>query len=161
MFKKSCEKVYSFTCKSLDYICICLLFILIILVFSSVFMRYIFNSPIRGAQELSIYLLLWFGFLGIIKGHRDNHHIRITFLADKLSKRWKRYLEVFSEGIILIFSVIMFFQGLKLVEYDIISPLPATGIPSSTLAFLIVIVGFMLTVQSILKLVFVFSKEEN
>jgi len=53
----------------------------------------------------------------------------------------------------------MFYQGLKIYDYDIISPLPATNIPSRTLAVLIVIVGFMLVIQSLIKMFFMVFRE--
>ncbi|TDO94196.1 TRAP-type C4-dicarboxylate transport system permease small subunit [Halanaerobium saccharolyticum] len=159
MPKKLLNQIYEGIYKIITFICVSSLIVLVALVFVSVVMRYVFSSPIRGAQEFSIYLLLWFGFLGIIKGHRDGNHISITFFVDKLPEKGKKVMNLFSELMIMLFSGTMFYQGLKLYEYNIISPLPATNIPSRTLAVLISIVGIMLVIQSTIKMFFMVFRE--
>lgn len=159
MIRNLLKSIYETIYKIVTFICVASLMFLVVLVFASVVMRYVFSSPIKGAQEFSIYLLLWFGFLGIIKGHRDGNHISISYFTDRLPETGQKIINLFSELMVMFFSATMFYQGLKLYDYDIISPLPATNIPSRTLAALIVIVGFMLVIQSLIKMFFMVFRE--
>ena len=52
--------------------------------------RYLFNSPILGAYEITEkYLIVAAIFLGLSYAYRGGVFIRVTFLVDRLPRSWR------------------------------------------------------------------------
>ncbi|TRZ96342.1 MAG: TRAP transporter small permease subunit [Dehalococcoidia bacterium] len=61
--------------------CLTFLFLLItILMFSEVVLRYVFQSPIFGIEELCILLAMWLYFIGLGYATYDRNHITVDIL---------------------------------------------------------------------------------
>ena len=52
-----------------------------VLVFSSVVLRYVLNSPVTWSEELASLLFAWLTFVGAYVGFRTHSHIRIDTLT--------------------------------------------------------------------------------
>lgn len=61
--------------------------IMVIVIFSQVVMRYVFNNSLSWSEELARYLFVWFSWMGVSAGLKDNEHLRVEFLAMALKKR--------------------------------------------------------------------------
>lgn len=53
----------------------------------NIFLRYLFNSPIRWAEEVICYGFIWLGYMAICYTLSMDGHVRFTLLLDKLSKK--------------------------------------------------------------------------
>jgi TRAP-type C4-dicarboxylate transport system permease small subunit len=70
--------------------------------------RYAFNRPILGAYEITEkYLMVAAIFLGLSYAYRGGVFIRVTFLVDRLSGRWKILANYFAHLISLLFCLIL------------------------------------------------------
>ena len=78
-----------------------------------VMMRYFFNRPTVWAQELSSLLYAIFFLIGGVYDMRWNDHIRVDILYNKLSKRNKCILDLFTWILFYLFVGIMFWEGSK------------------------------------------------
>ena len=59
--------------------------------------RYLFNSPILGAYEITEkYLIVAAIFLGLSYAYRGGVFIRVTFLVDRLPPLWKAAADHFA-----------------------------------------------------------------
>ena len=61
-----------------------ILAIIVLVLFISVGMRYLFNRPLSWSGELGVILLVWMTLLGAPGGLRKGSHVSIGFLVDKL-----------------------------------------------------------------------------
>lgn len=61
-----------------------------IFVFSNVILRYFFNSGLTWAEEASRYLFIWLIFLGAIVASRENVHLGVDTLVQKLTVKNRR-----------------------------------------------------------------------
>ena len=61
--------------------------IMVIVIFTNVVMRYIFNAGLSWSEELSRYLFIWFSWMGVSAGVKDAEHLRVEILQTKLLKR--------------------------------------------------------------------------
>ena len=86
-----------------------------ILVFSSVVLRYVLNSPVTWSEELASLLFAWLTFVGAYVGFRTHSHIRIDtltmFLPAGLRSGIRRAVEA---GVLVVLSVFIW-QGFSLV----------------------------------------------
>ncbi len=61
--------------------------VMVIVIFTNVVMRYIFNSGLTWSEELARYLFIWFSWLGVSAGVKDGAHLRVEMLSTALTKR--------------------------------------------------------------------------
>jgi TRAP-type transport system small permease protein len=80
-------KVLDLYCEVLKAaVAICLAAV-VVLVFSNVVLRYVFNSGIAISEELSRWLLVWLTFLGAIVALRQHAHLGVDTLVRALPPR--------------------------------------------------------------------------
>ena len=77
--------------------------------------RYVFNSPTLWSQELCQYFLLWtlLGGAGYTLVHE--RHVRVEILTTKLPLSYRKWLEVITNSLGLVFSVVLTLLGIKMV----------------------------------------------
>ena len=73
-----------------------------IFVFSNVVLRYFFSSAITWAEEASRYLFIWLIFMGAITAYKDNVHLGVDTLVQKLSATNRRRLFILNNILLTI-----------------------------------------------------------
>ena len=107
--------------------------------------RYLFNSPILGALEITEkYLMVASVFLALSYGYRGGLFIRVTLLVDRLSGKTRLAADYFAHLVTLAFCVFMLFatgqQALRALSEDTeLSTLPILVGP----AYSFVPIGFL------------------
>ena len=71
-----------------------ILIVLIVLVFSSVFFRYIFNMSYIIVQEIIMYLHALIFMFGISYALKENSHVKIDVIYNRFNKRTQRVISV-------------------------------------------------------------------
>src|SRR6266513_3210091 len=83
-------KLLDFYCEVLKAAIAMCLAAMVVLVFSNVVLRYVFNSGIAISEELSRWLLVWLTFLGAIVALRQHAHLGVDTLVRALPAAGKR-----------------------------------------------------------------------
>ena len=85
----------------LSYACAIVFALMVIVGTYQIVTRYFFNSPSTVSEELLTYSFTWMALLAsaLVFGKRD--HMRMGFLADKLTGVPKKVLEIFIELLIM------------------------------------------------------------
>lgn len=81
------ERLVDLYCRLLKVTIALCLAAMVVLVFSNVAMRYLFNSGIPTSEELSRWLLVWLTFLGAIVALRQHAHLGVDTLVRTLPPR--------------------------------------------------------------------------
>lgn len=76
-------------CRVLKVVVALCLAAMVVLVFTNVVLRYVFNSGIATSEELSRWLLVWLTFLGAIVALRQHAHLGVDTLVKALPPRGK------------------------------------------------------------------------
>lgn len=84
-----------------------LVFLMMALVVFEVFMRYVLKRPPMVADEFAGYLLVAISYLGIAYAFKDNAHVRITFVIDKLSPRVSNWFRLITLIMALFFTILL------------------------------------------------------
>ena len=71
-----------------------ILIVLIVLVFSTVFFRYVFNMSYIIIQEIIMYLHALIFMFGISYALKENSHVKIDVLYNSLNKRAQRVISI-------------------------------------------------------------------
>lgn len=136
----------------LDVLGVLLLVALVFIISQEVFMRYVMNRPGKWSEELAIALLIWFGYLGITVGYRDNKHLSITVFADRLSGLPRLLVDTFADAVMIVFCVLMAWQGVKVAQLDAINTMPATGISMYWVSIVLTVSGCAMVLEGMIKI---------
>ena len=90
-----------------------LMAILTIIMVTAVFFRYALSDPLPWATEVSIYLFIWFSFIGGSWGLKYGTQAAVTFLLDALSENKQRMLKIVQDVIMLAFLIIILVYSVK------------------------------------------------
>ncbi|WP_257351132.1 TRAP transporter small permease [Pseudalkalibacillus decolorationis] len=103
----------------------------VVIILYGVFMRYVLNSPQFGILEIVSILLPWAIFLGFGRALKENHHIAVDVVYDRLPLPVKRIVAVISNLFGLGFAIFMLVTSVKMVidEYGTGYVTVALGIP--------------------------------
>lgn len=116
--------------------------------------RYFFNSPSTVSEELLTYSFTWMALLSsaYVFGKRD--HMRMGFLADKLTGKKRLALEVVIEALILAFAVIvLIFGGIRIMNLTMTQVTASLGIPMGTVYTVVPLSGVLIVIYTVLNII--------
>ena len=73
-FKESLDKIFNVVL----YFCMALVILMVVIVFTNVLLRYGFRSGIKWGEEIPLVIVIWFTFIAMALGVKENLHISIT-----------------------------------------------------------------------------------
>ncbi|EAX46931.1 Tripartite ATP-independent periplasmic transporter, DctQ component [Thermosinus carboxydivorans Nor1] len=100
-----------------------------VFVFANVILRYFFNSGLTWAEEASRYLFIWLIFLGAIIAYKENAHLGVDTLVQKLSVKGRKVLFVVNNLLILITMCLVAEGTWKLTLITMNQNSPSMGLP--------------------------------
>ncbi|MDR3560445.1 MAG: TRAP transporter small permease [Negativicutes bacterium] len=112
-----------------EFIMVALTTLMVALVSYQVFQRYVLHYTPPWSEELSVYLMIWFGIIGIAVGVRRNAHMSLHFFADLMPLKVQNVLTYVRYCLILIYCSFLTVEGLKMVELTMSQRSPAMGMP--------------------------------
>lgn len=135
----------------------------ITLIFYGVIMRYVFNEPKAWVEEIARYAIVWGALLGVPLALRYNHHIQVDILYEKLSKPWRRALDLFSSSMGILFCLFYTYYGYVLVAKRINSGMVSmdVGIPMWLVYLILPISGVMFLLRYLEKFFGVLKGKEE
>jgi C4-dicarboxylate transporter DctQ subunit len=114
MFFKAIDQVISFINR---YIAAIGISAGVALAFGNVVARYVFDSSLTWAAELTVYLFLWSTFFGAAYCFKQDAHISINILLEKVSPITAKTLMLSSHIITLIFLFAVGYYGFEYVLF--------------------------------------------
>jgi TRAP-type C4-dicarboxylate transport system permease small subunit len=102
---------------------------MVILVFLNAVMRYLFNSGIPESEELARYFFIWTVFLGSILAFKNNLHMGVTLVVDKLSGLPRKVFVTIADILSLFAVYIIFRGGITFTQTVAGTKSPSTGLP--------------------------------
>jgi TRAP-type C4-dicarboxylate transport system permease small subunit len=119
---------------------------MVLINFVNVILRYGFNSGLPWSEELSRFLAIWFIFIAMGLGVKQNLHINLSLFREGSLPRWlERTLELLKSGVALVVGLVLLFTGASLTKIMMGSILPATQWPTG-LMYLVVPLGSIIII---------------
>jgi len=122
------ERLLDLYCRVLKGAIALCLAAMVVLVFSNVVLRYIFNSGIATSEELSRWLLVWLTFLGAIVAMREHAHLGVDSLIRALAPRGRLICFVLSYVLMLYADSLLLIGSWKQAVLTFGDTAPASGI---------------------------------
>lgn len=104
------ERIADLYCKLLSAVMAVALFIMVVLVFGNVVLRYAFNSGITVSEELGRWLFVWVTFMGAVVALREHAHLGTDALVARLPPLGKKVCLVVGH-LIMIYICWLVYQG--------------------------------------------------
>lgn len=138
----------------IDAVIAAILFVMIILVFANVVMRYGFSSGLRESVELSRLGLVWVVMLGAVVVLKRDEHLAITELSDSLMPKLVPFLRRLCWLIIFICVGMLFIGSYEqtVLNWQDISQI--TGLPSGLFYLAGAVSGALMMVLSFIRILF-------
>nr|WP_239565218.1 TRAP transporter small permease [Brevibacillus fulvus] len=127
------------------------LVLLVLVVTTQVVTRKLFNFVFFWSEEITLLLLVWFAFLSITVGFRENIHMGIDSFTHHLPKTFNKILDKVISASIFAFGLYLVVQGWEFTVLMEESTLPATKMPSSVGYIEMPITGIMICVYALLQ----------
>lgn len=87
------------------------------LAFGNVVARYVFDSSLTWASELTTYIFLWSTFFGAAYCFKQDAHIGINILLEKVPAKVAKALMLFAHSITLVFLFAVAYYGYEYVLF--------------------------------------------
>ncbi|MDO4173818.1 MAG: TRAP transporter small permease [Eubacteriales bacterium] len=116
--------------------------------------RYVFNSPSTVSEELLTYSFTWMALFAsaLVFGKRD--HMRMGFIADKLTGTPKLILEVIIELLVMGLAIsVMLYGGISIVQLTMTQASASLGIPMGIIYMVIPISGALIVIYGIMNII--------
>ena len=100
----------------LDKVTLTLLILLNLVVGAQVFARYVLNHSLFWSEELARYLFIWLVFLSAAMVLRQDRHIQVSAVVDRLPASMKRAVIILGDVLMLGFVLVVFVEGIRLAN---------------------------------------------
>lgn len=135
--------------KGLGFIITVLFIFMTIIGTYQIITRYFFNRPSTVSEELLTYSFTWMSLLAsaYVFGKRD--HMRMGFVADKLTGSTRKYLEIFID--FLSFSlagVVMVYGGCSITKLTMIQTTASLRVPMGYIYVIVPVAGVLIMLFS-------------
>lgn len=116
--------------------------------------RYFFGSPSTISEELLTYSFTWMALLAsaYVFGKRD--HMRMGFLADKITGVPRKVLEIVIEClVILLAGSVMVYGGFTIMQLTMTQVTASLGIPMGVVYTVVPLSGALIVIYAILNII--------
>lgn len=93
-----------------------LFYTIVCIITAQVILRFGFNSGFSWAEELSRFLFIWLMYFAFSYATRNNKHIKVSFLLDKLNEKLKKILLIVVDILFITFTFILFMASIRICQ---------------------------------------------
>lgn len=140
------------------YLSSILLIVATLITFVQVVMRFVFNAPFSWSEEVTLMLLVWFGYLCMPIDIFTDDHAALYFLYNHLSPVLRKLADLFRHVLLVWFFAEMIRYGWMITKLNLPKPQPATHISQGWLYAPLVAGGILMLVYSALNALIVLCK---
>lgn len=116
--------------------------------------RYFFNRPSTVSEELLTYSFTWMALLAsaYVFGKRD--HMRMGFLADKVTGMPRKILEIVIELLVMLLAgSVLVYGGYNIMQLTMTQVTASLGIPMGVIYTVVPLSGILIVLYSVLNIV--------
>jgi C4-dicarboxylate transporter DctQ subunit len=128
-----------------EVICTVLFSVMVILTFTQVLSRFIFNLSLGWSEEISRFLFVWLVYISAAMAAKHRRHIRVELIDQFLPRTLSKWAGLLSDLLWIFFSLFVAYQGFivmqKIMGHGQLSP--AVQLPMGWV-YLVIPFGFVL-----------------
>jgi TRAP-type C4-dicarboxylate transport system permease small subunit len=137
--------------KSIEVFSILLIIAMVLIVFTQVMTRKLFNFVFFWSEEVTLLCLTWFSFIGIAIGFREKLHIGMDMVENILPRTALTILDRVIDAATFGFGLYMVVYGTQFSILMSESTLPATKLPNSVQYIVVPFTGVLCCIYATLQ----------
>lgn len=156
------RKIRAFIMRILGIVITCLFIMMTVIGTYQIVTRYFFNRPSTVSEELLTYSFTWMALLAsaYVFGKRD--HMRMGFLADKITGTVRKYLEVAIDLLTFAFAgVVMVYGGISITKLTMIQTTASLRVPMGYIYVIVPVTGLLIMLFSLMNAADMLSRDFN
>ena len=119
-----------------------------------VFTRFVLNAPSTLSEEFLRYSLIWLTMLGSAYAYGKKKHLAVVFVARKIPKKYKFYIDMLVEIIVLAFIlVVLIYGGTQAYQNSVGQVSSALNMPTQYLYLSIIVSGVLFLFYALIHIV--------
>jgi len=154
-------KIFSYLEKSLSFLIVVLISLMVIFIFSQVIARFILNMPLSWTEEISRHIMIWMAFIATSVAYRHGAHLSIDLLATSLKPKARLVLRIFFLLIIIGFLIFMVRYGIELTQKTFNQSSSSLGYRMSYVYLSVPSSGIIMIIFSIEKIINLLKRKEG
>jgi tripartite ATP-independent transporter DctM subunit len=107
-----------------------LMFAIVVMLFSGVVSRYVFNQPITWIDEAVSFAFIWVAMLGAVLAMHRNEHLRLTMFVDRMPPRLQGLVHAFALVAVAAFLIGLIHPAIEHTEMEWIVTTPSLELPA-------------------------------
>ena len=111
--------------------------------------RYCFSSPFSWTEEVCTILFVWITFIGASLALKSSEHFAVEVIVDKLPARLRVPLKFLSCILVILFSAMILWFGIRFAGKGIDSITPALEIPRAVPYAAVPVGGLLMLIRGI------------
>lgn len=131
----------------------CLLIIMTMIICTSVFFRYVLDTGLSWTDEVSLLFMMWFGFIAVSYGVKEDLHISVELFYNMFPKKIKWLVIKFNLLLTTALGCILAYYAYNLMQTTMTNYMTATGWPTATRYAPVGICGFFMAVYGFRRLI--------
>ena len=124
----------------------------VIIISIAVIGRYIFSYTPTWSEEIARVLMVWMSFLTASMAIKDNSHVRISVFDKFFGEKALKIRDIIFSICNIAFSLMLFWEGSKLVIQTSRTKLPGSGISSGILYASICVGGLLMAIMLVYRM---------
>lgn len=126
--------------------------VMVVCLLLQIFFRYALSSPLTWTEELAVLMFAWIIMLMGSLGVREDFHVRLTLLLDRISVSARLWVERVTLAAILGFGVLLAIAGYDYVEGTLGVVSAAIGFPIEALHMAAPVCGVLIVLHAAARL---------
>ena len=122
----------------------------VLVVFSQVVWRFVFNNPFSWSEELARYLQVWLIMLTAVVCLRKGRHLAVDYMTHVLPFKLTKGLMFITFGFTMLFAGVVIIYGINLIAITINQKAPALQIPIMIVYLVFPISGILMFLESLI-----------
>lgn len=140
--------------KVLSTLCVVIFAFMVCIGTYQIVIRYFFNSPSTVSEELLTYSFTWMALLAAayVFGKRD--HMRMGFLADKITGQKRMVLEILIECLVFAFAaIVLVYGGISIMKLTMTQVTASLGISMGVVYTVVPLSGILIICYNVLNVI--------
>jgi TRAP-type C4-dicarboxylate transport system permease small subunit len=130
-----------------------LLIAMVVVIGGQIFCRYVFNFTPKWSEDVALIFMVWFSFLGMAIGVKRGIHLSIEYFVNNLNPSMKSTVEKLDNFLVMIFGIILAWNGYELSEMAFYTIIPSIDLPMTVIYAVTPIAGLFIAIFSLLKII--------
>ncbi len=133
----------------------------VIVVFSQVVWRFVFNNPFSWSEELARYIQVWMILLTASICIRKGKHLAVDYITHALPFRFSKSLRIITSIFTMIFTIVVIVFGIQMLTITFNEMTPALRISISIIYMAFPLAGFLMFTESFIVLLKTIGAEQE